>query len=269
LSRGAAQKSSESSNKKDYLYPMHRQFDPADPELMDRPQPVSDELARDLENLRRLNAWFGSHRLIRAFLRCWLQPGGNYRILDLATGFGDIPRMIVGWAQANGCTVQIDAVDQQASTLELAERASRDFPQIRYQQADALTFVSPVTYDLVLCSLALHHFSEADATKLLRQAQTLSHENVLIADLERNVFSRASIWLLTATLFREPMTRHDARVSIRRAFSYQEMTALATAAGWESFGHQRFFPARQAIWLRQHISGVQPLTGGAAFDYAT
>ncbi len=38
---------------------MKRQFDPAEPELMDRPQPVSAELERDLKNLRQLNRWFG------------------------------------------------------------------------------------------------------------------------------------------------------------------------------------------------------------------
>ena len=31
---------------------MKRQFDPAEPELMDRPQPVSAELESDLHNLR-------------------------------------------------------------------------------------------------------------------------------------------------------------------------------------------------------------------------
>ena len=248
---------------------MHRHFDPADPELMDRPQPVSTELAHDLENLRRLNQWFGSYRLVRAFLRCWLHPGGTYRILDLATGYGDIPRMIVAWARERGCGVRIDAVDQQPSTLELAQKASAGFPEIHFQCADALTFSSAATYDLVLSSLALHHFSERDAVRLLRQAQRLSHENVLIADLERSVFTSASVWLLTATIFREPMTRHDARVSVQRAFSHRELQELAAAAGWEHFGHQRFFPARQAIWLRQHLHGLQPLTGGAPFDYAT
>jgi ubiquinone/menaquinone biosynthesis C-methylase UbiE len=248
---------------------MHRQFDPTEPELMDRPQPVSAELARDLENLRRLNRWFGSYRLVKAFLRCWLQPGGNYRILDLATGYGDIPRMIATWAKARGCTVQIDAVDQQASTLELAQKASAGFPEIRYAQGDALSYTSPLTYDFVLCSLALHHFTETDAARLLRQARVLSHGNVLVADLERSTFTSLSIWLLTSTIFREPMTRHDARASVRRAFSYRELDQLAVAAGWEHFGHQRFFPARQAIWLRQQIQGVQPLTSGTQLDYAT
>jgi len=76
-----------------------RQFDPALPELMDRPQPVTPELERDLANLRSFNRWFGSHRLVRRFLQRWLRPNGTARILDVATGSGDIPRLIVDHAR--------------------------------------------------------------------------------------------------------------------------------------------------------------------------
>jgi hypothetical protein len=86
-----------------------RQFDPALPELMDRPQPVTRELERDLANLRSLNRWFGSHRLVRRFLRRWLRPNGTARILDVATGSGDIPRLIVDHAHRQNVSVHIDA----------------------------------------------------------------------------------------------------------------------------------------------------------------
>ena len=53
---------------------MKRQFDPATPELMDRPQPVTPELESDLRNIRQLNRYFGSYALIEYFLRRWIQP---------------------------------------------------------------------------------------------------------------------------------------------------------------------------------------------------
>src|SRR5213593_4329968 len=73
---------------------MKRQFNPVELELMDRPQPVSAELERDLENIRQLNRWFGSYALISIFLSRWIKPGARLRIVDLATGSGDIPRLI-------------------------------------------------------------------------------------------------------------------------------------------------------------------------------
>jgi len=45
------------------------------------------------------------------------------------------------------------------------------------------------------------------------------------------------------------MTRHDARLSAERAFSFTEMRDLALRAGWQNFGHKRFRFARQAIWF--------------------
>ncbi|MBE7211423.1 MAG: methyltransferase domain-containing protein [Gluconacetobacter diazotrophicus] len=226
-----------------------REFDPAQPELMDRPQPVTRELEVDLANLVGINRYFGSHRLIRGFLRRWFRPGESYRVLDLCTASGDIPRLMVDWARTRGVHLQIEAVDYQASTLAVARRLSAGYPEIVYREGDALAVGGGAgEYDFVFCSLALHHFAEEGAVILLRRARELARRGVLVADLERSRPAQAGVWLLTAVLYREPMTQQDARVSVRRAFSYRELAALARRAGWEHFGHRRFPVARQAIW---------------------
>src|SRR5262245_10335568 len=100
---------------------MKRQFNPAELEMMDRPQPVSAELERDLENIRELNRWFGSYALISMFLSRWIKPGARLRILDLATGSGDIPRLIAESGWKIGAELRIDGLDRQSSTLEIAK----------------------------------------------------------------------------------------------------------------------------------------------------
>lgn len=231
---------------------MQRQFDADDPEWMDRPDTDPTELATDLENLRKLNAWFGSHALVWRFLRRWLDRGRPVTVCDLATGYGDIPRLIASRARNRGWTVRVDAVDIHPKTLEIARRASENLPEIRFVLGDARTFTPDETYDIVLCSLALHHFSEEDAIRILARARAASHDAVLVADLERSRWAALGIELLVRTVFREPMTAHDARVSIRRAFSFREMASLAERAGWTAFGHRRFPVARQAIW--EHVA---------------
>jgi hypothetical protein len=125
-----------------------------------------------------------------------------------------------------------------------------------------------MTYDVVCCSLALHHFSELDALKVLRRACELSHDKVLVSDLERTWFTWACVQAVTTVAARDEMTRHDARISVRRAFSYQELGDLAQQAGWRNFGHARFVPARQAIWMcSRHEAPVMDL--GTALDFAT
>jgi hypothetical protein len=228
---------------------MKRQFDPAEPELMDRPQPVSAELERDLKNLRELNHYFGSYAVISGFIQRWLRPRDMMRIVDLATGSGDIPRLIVDYARKVGAKVQIDALDQQTATLEIAARLSADYPEISFVRANILEWQPAEPYDLVLNSLALHHFSEQDAVRLLRHCRELSRRYVLVSDLRRGLLASVGVYLLTALIFREPMTRVDGRLSAARAFSLGELHDLAQRAGWREFGHGKFRFARQAIWL--------------------
>jgi 2-polyprenyl-3-methyl-5-hydroxy-6-metoxy-1,4-benzoquinol methylase len=229
---------------------MKRSFDPAVLEMMDRPQPVSSELERDLEGLRQLNRWFGSYRLVSFFMRRWITPGAQIRVVDLATGSGDIPRLLVNHARKIGAQIEIDAVDRQAATLEIAKGLSADYPEISYHIANILEWDRPEGYDIALCSLVLHHFSEEDALRLLRRCRALSRRFALVSDLRRGFLLRAGVYMLTALIFREPMTRFDARLSAQRAFSFVEMRDLAIKAGWKNFGHRRFRFARQAVWLQ-------------------
>jgi 2-polyprenyl-3-methyl-5-hydroxy-6-metoxy-1,4-benzoquinol methylase len=233
---------------------LRRRFDPADLEWMDRPQPISPELLSDLRNLRMLNRYSGSYRLIRYFLQRWIDRDDRVRILDLATGSGDIPRLVVEFARKTGRQVEIDAVDLQASTIEIARQLSTGFPEIRYYCGDIHHFGDENSYDIVLFSLALHHFSCDQAVALLRRCRSLSRGKVLVADLCRSWSAKLGVNLLTTTVFREAMTRNDARVSVERSFSFQELDDLACEAGWRNYGHRRFRFARQAIWLEHSQS---------------
>lgn len=228
---------------------MKRQFDPGEPEMMDRPQPVSAELISDLRNLRQLNRFFGSYALTTYFLRRWIEPGAQLRVLDLATGSGDIPRLVVDYARQVGAKVTVDAIDQQSSTLEIARGLSANYPEIDFKQGDVLIFGEEGQYDLVLCSLALHHFADEAAVRLLERCRLLSGKFVLVSDLRRGWLATVGVNLLTTFIYREIMTRTDARLSAARAFSFREFRSLAERAGWRNFGHRKFRFGRQAIWL--------------------
>ena len=227
---------------------MKRRFNPAELELMDRPQPVSGELERDLENIRELNRWFGSYALISLFLSRWIKAGSSLRIVDLATGSSDIPRLIAEYGRKVGAELRIDALDRQSATLEIAKKLSARYPEITFVEGNLLEWDATEPYDLVFCTLALHHFSDDDAVRVLQRCRELSHNFVLVSDLRRGWLATVGVHLLTATMFREPMSKYDARLSAARAFSFSEMNQLALRAGWTNFGHKTFPFARQAIW---------------------
>ena len=231
-----------------------RQFEADAPELMDRPDATPAELEDALTSLRRLNRWFGSYRLVMRFARRWIRPGDQLRVADLATGSADIPRLLVDHARAVGGSIAIDAVDFQPTTCEMARGLSAGYPEITCHCDDVLKFGTAGAYDLVLCSLALHHFSEADAVAVLRRCRELSRRFVLVSDLRRGFLASVGVYLLTSIIFRDPITRSDARVSARRAFTLAELRDLAKRAGWEAFGSGKFPLARHAIWLEQGAS---------------
>src|SRR6266849_1546151 len=184
---------------------MKRRFNPAELELMDRPQPVSAELERDLENIRRLNRWFGSYALISIFLSRWIKPGARLRIVDLATGSGDIPRLIAEYGRKVGGELRIDALDRQSATLEIAKKLSVHYPEITFIETDVFSWQPSTTYDVVFCTLALHHFSDDDARLSIARAFSFSEMNQLAQRAcwtnfghKTFPFARQAIWLEAA-----------------------------------------------------------------------
>ena len=219
--------------------------------MIDRPQLVSDDLKITFDNLEKLNRRFGSYNLIRHFLRRWIAPCESVSLLDLCTASGDVPRCIADWARAQKSIVRIHAIDSQPSTLSIAQAKSVLYPEITYEAADALRFTPAEPFDIVICSLALHHFAFSDALDLLRRIRGFARRGVVVADLERSDFGIVGIYLLTGCLVRHPINRIDGRLSIRHAFSFRELAAAAAEAGWSEFGHRRFPVSRQAIWLER------------------
>jgi len=216
---------------------------------MDRPQPVSEELEITLRQLEFVNRYFGGHRLVRHFLRRWFAAGGHAHVLDLATGGGDYPRMMVSWARKSGVKLHVEAVDASPSILRIASSMSTRFPEISFTRGDALSFGEMRKYDLVHCSLALHHFSDGDAVRLLRRCRDLSRRYVIVTDLERSCTTRVAVRTANVLLGHSRMTREDGDTSARRAFSFREAHALAERAGWMDFSHGRFLFCRQALWM--------------------
>ena len=84
--------------------------------------------------------------------------------------------------------------------------------------------------------------------RLLERCRQLSRRLVLVSDLRRGLLATIGAYLLTAFIFRDSMTRTDARLSAARAFSFREFRSLAERAGWKNSGHARFAFARQALW---------------------
>jgi len=215
-----------------------RNFDPNDSELIDRPGLDRALLHEELRLLERLNLRLSGYQLVLETLQRLLAPASpkSLSLLDLGTGSADIPRAIAAWARKNEIAVTITAVDGNAEILQIASESCRDWPEIQFAQHDlrSLPYAAD-SFDLVLCSLALHHFSSADAVAVLRRMSEIARIGYAVNDLRRNWLSIWFTELLVRTVIQSKIFRHDAPKSCRAAFSVNELRTLGESAGLKNF----------------------------------
>ena len=210
-----------------------RRFDLTVPEMMDRPGQEITLLRADLTVLEQINRWLGGHRIPLRYLK--LFQLNRLTLLDLGTGAADVPRMI-----ARRFAVTITAVDSNPAILQIARERSIGFDSIHFEQHNLLALPYPAaSFDVVLCSLTLHHFTESDAVAILRRILDIARVGYIINDLRRN---RVAIWLsklMAATIITNPIARFDAPASCERAFTPRELRAMADQAGMTNFRVRR------------------------------
>ncbi|HEV2131914.1 MAG TPA: methyltransferase domain-containing protein [Longimicrobiaceae bacterium] len=228
-------------------------------ELMDEPAADVAELRRTLRDLRVVNRWLGGTHVVLRHLRAMLSrlPLERYRILDVATGSGDIPLSVARWARRRGIAVEILATDAHPRTAALARELTAAEPAIRVEQADALSLpYEDAAFDFALCSTALHHFDGQDALQVLRELDRVAAHGVVVSDLLRSRFGLWGARLLAATLWRRSeLTRHDGPLSVRRAFTAAELRGLARAAGLRNARVHTHHLFRLSLVVDRTISG--------------
>ena len=226
-----------------------------EPELLDQPGLDPALLAGNLADLRRVNRWLGGVRLTLAGLNRLtrdLRPGDELTVLDLATGGADIPAAVAAWAERRGFRPRVLATDLSAEILGLAE--CPDPSTLAFALADArrLPFADG-SIDVVTCSLVLHHLKPEDAVAMLREMRRVARRGIVVNDLVRNWMGYLGAWLLAHLMTRNPLTRHDAPLSARRAYTRREMAALAAEAQLGPVGFTGFLGYRVAM-----VAGGQP-----------
>jgi hypothetical protein len=97
----------------------------------------------------------------------------------------------------------------------------------------------PASFDFVLASQLLHHFTEEKIVTLLRTWSQLARRAIIVSDLVRHPVAYHGIRLITKICTRNVMTRTDAPLSVRRAFTMAEWRELFRRA---EVGRLQIFP---------------------------
>jgi ubiquinone/menaquinone biosynthesis C-methylase UbiE len=214
------------------LSPMPRSMDA---ELLDEDVHDPIELAENFRDIRRVNSLLGGTSTVLELLPRLTKnvaDGQSTTILDLGTGCADIPLAISSWAARRGFPVQIVASDYADDILALARKRVGDQPHITMERYDARSVPLPdKTFDIVLCSLTLHHFPEDEAVQILREMDRLARTGFILNDLRRSRAGYAAAWIAARLTTRNRLTRNDAPLSVRRAYTPGELQQLLRRAG--------------------------------------
>lgn len=207
-------------------------------ELLDEPGHDPAELAANLSDIRRVNRLAGGTRATIRALPGLLKAVPTDQpaiILDLATGSGDIPRAILNWAAKSGRPVNIIASDLSPDILDEARRHLGDNGHVSFASYDARAVPLPDrSVDVALCALALHHFSREEAIAVLREMARVSRIGLVINDITRSRQGLLSAWIASRLATRNRLTRNDMPLSVRRAFTPEELRQMLSEAGLEN-----------------------------------
>ena len=201
-------------------------------ELLDGPLDDPAALAANLRDLSRLNRLSGGARLS---LRAARTLGEAATILDVGTGAADIPAALLADAQRRGVPLEVTATDSRPEILAAAALARPGLPTLpglTLAVADGRALPFPdASFDVGHASMVIHHLDGDEAVPFLRELRRVSRLGIVVNDLARGPHFWLATWLLTHTVAASRFTRHDGPLSVRRAWTHDEMVALLGQAG--------------------------------------
>ena len=204
------------------------------PEVMDQPDLDAARFVGSLRGLRRVNIFSNTAAILWPSIRSLAQQSDKpLRVLDVATGGGDVPIALWKRARREGCQLEIHACDVNPLAVDFAnEQAAIAGAKVRVHQWDATRDAIDPSYDVITSSLFLHHLDEKDAVGFLSRSAQSARRMVLISDIERCRAGYLLAYYGVRILSRNDVMHTDGPRSVEGAFTRSEAEALAQAAGW-------------------------------------
>ena len=189
------------------------------PELLDDDAGSAAEVSASLADLGRINRWFGGVRVLSRLVEQVVERTGRRELtlLDVAGARGELPARAAGRLREKNIQLETTVLDRATSHLEPGKHSV-------VGNALALPF-RDVSFDLVSSSLFVHHLEPAEVRRFVGEALRVARLAVLINDIRRHPVHLALVYA-GMPLYRSRITRCDAPVSIRRAYTPAEMRRL-------------------------------------------
>jgi len=218
---------------------------------MDDPLLDQQEHFRALRGLRRLNRITNSYAPLWTIVKQLSEDVARpISVLDIGCGGGDALTQLGMRARKHNLSLSLNGFDISSTALEhAAARIEEQGLKATFHQHDILTADDSIQsrlgpYDVVYCSLFLHHFSNEQAVTILASMARFARLQLVVSDLRRTAVGYGLAVLGTRLFSRSPIVHVDGPRSVEAAFTTDEILEVSRLAGLCSAKTSRVWPER-------------------------
>lgn len=189
---------------------------------------LEGEILRDaLDKIAKINQLLGGNQLTLHGVQKLLNSisiTNEITIVDVGCGNGDMLRTLAEYGLKNNFNFRLIGIDANEFTINHAKKLSENYRNIEYQCEDIFSpSFSEMKYDIILCTLTLHHFEDKEIIKIMSIFNTNSNIGIVINDLHRSAIAYRLFQVLCFVFQLNTMSREDGLVSILRGFKKKEL----------------------------------------------
>lgn len=163
-------------------------------------------------------------------------PFVKYVLADLGCGSGDILRRIRTLMNKRNIDASLTGFDANPNVIKFAVAETPASCRIEFEAMNIFSeeFRSR-RFDIVTATLFFHHFTSSELIGFFKGLKEQVSMAMIINDIHRHWFAYYAIKWLTRIFSRSEMVKHDAAVSVARAFTKAELENILRQAGLRRF----------------------------------
>jgi 2-polyprenyl-3-methyl-5-hydroxy-6-metoxy-1,4-benzoquinol methylase len=198
-----------------------------EPEMMDDFALEGDILREALDKIAKINQLLGGNQLTLLGIQeliATIPASKEITILDVGCGNGDMLRMIAEFGLKNDLKFKLIGVDANAFTINHAQKLSNHYSNITFLCENIFdASFEDIKYDILLCTLTLHHFKEEEIIQLMTVFNANAAIGIVINDLQRSIIAYRLFQALCFVFRLNKMSKDDGLTSILRGFKKDEL----------------------------------------------
>ena len=192
---------------------------------------LEGEMFRDtLNKLETINRLLGGNIVTINGIKKVLKNHPNEKsitIIDLGCGHGDILRDVAKFGRKKGYTFKLIGIDANPDAIEYANELSQEYPELTFEAIDIFSDdFKKLEYDIVLCTLFLHHFKDDELISFLKPTVENANIGAVVNDLHRHKLAYF-LFKIIGVFIKNKMVREDGLTSILRAFKRKDLENIS------------------------------------------